>query len=62
MTLDRDARTIMITSALGAGGKSTTVANLAVAFARAGKRVALVDLDLPRPVLARFFDLEGDRG
>ncbi len=59
MTLDRDVRTIMITSALEQEGKSTTVANLAVAFALAGKRVALVDLDLRRPVLARFFDLEG---
>jgi non-specific protein-tyrosine kinase len=59
MTLDRDARTIIITSALEQEGKSTTVANLAVAFARAGKRVVLVDLDLRRPVLSRFFDLEG---
>jgi polysaccharide biosynthesis transport protein len=59
MTLDRDVRTIMITSALEQEGKSTTVANLAVAFARAGKRVILVDLNLRRPVLARFFDLDG---
>lgn len=59
MTLDGDVRTIMVTSALQEEGKSTTVANLAIAFARAGKRVALVDLDLRRPVLARFFDLEG---
>jgi polysaccharide biosynthesis transport protein len=57
--LDRDVRTIMVTSALEREGKSTTVANLAVAFARAGKRVALVDLDLRRPILARFFDLKG---
>jgi Mrp family chromosome partitioning ATPase len=59
MTLDRDVRTIMITSALEQEGKSTTVANLSVAFALAGKRVVLVDLDLRRPVLARFFDLDG---
>jgi Mrp family chromosome partitioning ATPase/capsular polysaccharide biosynthesis protein len=59
MALERDARTVMITSALEQEGKSTTVANLAVAFARAGKRVVLIDLDLRRPVLARFFDLEG---
>lgn len=59
VTLDRDVRTIMVTSALQQEGKSTTVANLAIAFARAGKRVALVDLDLRRPVLARFFGLDG---
>ena len=59
ITLERGVRTIMITSALEREGKSTTVANLAVAFARAGKRVVLVDLDLRSPVLARFFDLDG---
>jgi polysaccharide biosynthesis transport protein len=59
MTLDSDVRTIMVTSALEQEGKSTTLANLAVAFARAGKRVVLVDLDLRHPVLARFFGLAG---
>lgn len=59
MALGRGVRTIMFTSALQREGKSTTVANLAIAFARAGKRVVLVDLNLRRPVLARFFDLEG---
>ena len=44
VTLDRDVRTIMVTSALQQEGRSTTIANLAMAFARAGKRVALVDL------------------
>jgi non-specific protein-tyrosine kinase len=57
--LDRDVRTIMVTSALQQEGKSTTIANVAIALARAGRRVVLVDLDLRRPVLARFFGLNG---
>jgi Mrp family chromosome partitioning ATPase/capsular polysaccharide biosynthesis protein len=60
--LDRGARTIMVTSALEGEGKSTTVANLAIAFARAGKRVVLVDLDVRRPILDRFFQLGGVPG
>jgi tyrosine-protein kinase len=54
------ARTIMVTSLHGGEGKSATVANLAVAAARAGLHVALVDLDLREPLLGRWFGL-GDR-
>jgi capsular exopolysaccharide synthesis family protein len=62
VNLDRDARVIMVTSALDREGKSTTIANLAVAFARTGRRVVLVDLDLRRPALAGFFGLSGQEG
>lgn len=55
VNLERQARSIMITSALEGEGKTTTAANLAVALARAGKRVVLVDLDLRRPAVNRFF-------
>lgn len=55
--LESGARTVMITSAVGREGKSTTISNLAVALARAGQRVVLVDLDLRRPILSRFFNL-----
>ena len=62
LNLDRNRRTILFTSSIQREGKSTTVANLAVALARAGRRVALVDLDLRRPYLNRFFRLPPSPG
>jgi Mrp family chromosome partitioning ATPase len=52
--LERNARTMMVTSAVQREGKTTTIANLAIAMTRAGRRVVLVDLDLRRPYLHRF--------
>jgi polysaccharide biosynthesis transport protein len=49
--LEREAKVIMLTSAVEGEGKSTTAANLAVAYARAGRRVILAELDLRRPNL-----------
>jgi succinoglycan biosynthesis transport protein ExoP len=56
------ARRIMVTSAIEGEGKSTTVANLAVAFAQAGLRVLLVDLDFRKASLHRFFGLQATPG
>lgn len=55
--IDRGAKSIMVTSASRGEGKSTTIANVAVALARAGSRVTVVDLDLKRPVQHRLFDV-----
>ena len=55
---DHGCETIMITSAVDGEGKSTTVANLAVALARAGRRVVLIDADLNRPYVHRLFSLD----
>lgn len=61
-SLGRDVRSVVVTSAIEREGKSTTIANLAVALARAGQKVILVDLDLRRPYLEKFFDLRGRPG
>ena len=59
---DWGAKTVMFTSGVGGEGKSTTVANLAVALARGGRRVVLVDFDVRNPGLHRFFGLDGIPG
>ena len=46
---------IAVTSSSASEGKTTTAANLAVAFAQQGKRVILVDCDLRRPRIHRMF-------
>jgi tyrosine-protein kinase len=56
------AKAILVTSGGEGEGKSTTVANLAIAFARAGRHVVLVDLDVRRPQLHRFFELNDVAG
>jgi len=62
LTREHGVRVLMVTSALGEEGKTTTATNLAVALARAGRRVTLVDLDLRRPNVARTLGLDRDRG
>jgi Mrp family chromosome partitioning ATPase/capsular polysaccharide biosynthesis protein len=52
--LDVNAHVIMVTSAVSGEGKSITVANLAVALARSGRKVVLVDLDLRKPSVGRL--------
>lgn len=60
--LDSPYRTIMVTSAGPDEGKSTTLANLAVAMAQAGSRVLLVDCDLRKPVQHKIFELTNQKG
>lgn len=51
-----------VTSSAAGEGKSTTVANLAIAIADAGSTVCVIDADLRRPRIAATFSLDGSLG
>ncbi len=55
-------RTIMVTSARSGQGKSTVTTNLGIVTAQMGRRVIVVEGDMRRPVLHRFFALDHSAG
>lgn len=55
-------KVLMVTSAAGDEGKTTTAANLAVALAQAGKQVIVASADMRKPRLHRFFELPNTTG
>lgn len=60
--LEQPMRILQVTSANPQEGKTTTLANLAVALARSGSTVAVVCCDLRRPRVHEFFGLTNDVG
>ena len=60
--VDQPRKVVVVTSSLPAEGKSTTLANLAIALASAGQRVAVVEADLRRPMLAELLGLDRSVG
>jgi capsular exopolysaccharide synthesis family protein len=59
---DGALKTIAITSAVPGEGRSTTSANIAVAYAQANKNVLLIDADLRKPSQHHIFELSNHYG
>ncbi|MDF2990299.1 MAG: ATPase [Microbacterium sp.] len=60
--VDGSSRSFVVSSSGPGEGKSTTTANLAIALAETGARVALVDGDLRLPRVADYMGIEGGVG
>lgn len=61
-TVNGIPRSLAVTSATIGEGKSTSVINLGIQFARAGKKVLLIDADLRNPSLHRVLELNNEVG
>lgn len=60
--VDKDLKSLLITSLAPGAGKSTISANLAATFAAQGKKVLLVDTDMRKPTIHKIFKLRNNEG
>ena len=55
-------RTVCVSSSIPNEGKTTIAVNLAISCASAGERTALVDCDLRKPTIRKYFNVEVKKG
>ena len=60
--IDKNLKTVLVTSTAASEGKSFVSANLAISFAQTDKKVLLVDCDLRKGRVHRLFDIPNTDG
>lgn len=60
--LEKNVKSILVSSSIPNEGKSTLSANLAYVMAQTGKKVLLIDADLRKPTVHRTFKLNNTEG
>lgn len=60
--VDKDLKSLVVTSLAPNAGKSTVSSNLAATFAAQGKKVLLVDMDMRKPTVHKIFKLNNSEG
>lgn len=60
--LEKNVKSLLVSSSIPNEGKSTLTANLAYVMAQTGKKVLLVDADLRKPTVHRTFKLNNTEG
>lgn len=61
-SIDKNIKTIVVTSSIPGEGKSTVAGNIAMSLSRNGSRVLLIDCDLRKPSLHRKFKFSNEKG
>lgn len=61
-SIDKQVKTLVVTSSNAGEGKSTVAGNLAYTFFQNGKRVLIIDCDLRKPSLHRKFNVSNEVG
>lgn len=61
-SIDKEIRTIVITSSKPGEGKSIVAANLAISISQEGKKVLLIDCDMRKPTVHKVFNITNIHG
>lgn len=61
-SIDKEIKTILITSSEPQEGKTITACNIALAYTQAGKKTLILDCDLRKPKVHKMFKISGTVG